>query len=385
MTRRILIVSVSAGAGHLRAAQAVEEALAAAHPEVEVLNIDAMDYVSAAFRRVYAKGYLDLVDHAPALWGYIYSRTEKARPSALTARFNRLMERLNSRKLIRAAQEFDPHEILSVHPLPMDIFNRLKRRGRLKARHSVVVTDYDVHPLWIDPETDRYFAGCPEVAHRMVRRGIRAQCVAVTGIPVVPAFSRPVPAARCKQLAAELRLHPNRPTLLTSAGGFGVGRVDEAIELMVSAAARTGGADLLVVTGRNRKLKDRLSKLSVPRTVRTVVLGFVDNMDELMALADLMITKPGGLTSSECLARRLPMLIIDPIPGQEERNATYLLEAGAAWQAATLDALDFKLAGLLAAHARLSAMSRAAGRLAHPRACFEIAAALARGPSPISD
>jgi processive 1,2-diacylglycerol beta-glucosyltransferase len=378
MTRRILIVSVSAGAGHLRAAQAVEEALAAAHSEVEVLNIDAMDYVSAAFRRVYAKGYLDLVDHAPALWGYIYSRIEKAKPSALSVRFNRLMERLNSRKLIRAAREFDPHEILSVHPLPMGIFNRLKRKNRFKARHSVVVTDYDVHPLWIDPATDRYFAGCPEVAHRIVRRGIEKQRVAVTGIPIVPPFSRPLSPARRRKLAAELRLRSDRPTILTSAGGFGVGRVDEAIEVMISAAARSGGANLLIVTGRNSKLKQRLAKLSVPRTVKTVILGFVDNMDELMALAGLMVTKPGGLTSSECLARRLPMLIIDPIPGQEERNATYLLEAGAAWQASTLDALDFKLASLLAAPARLAAMSRAAGRLAHPQACFKIAAALAR-------
>jgi len=377
MNCRVLIVSVSAGAGHLRAAQAVEKALAAKHPEVKVANIDAMEYVNAAFRRVYSKGYLDLVNRAPALWGHIYSRTERARPTGPTARLNRLMERLNSGRLVRFAREFDPHEVLAVHPLPMDVFNRLKRKGRLGARVSVAVTDYDVHPLWIDPVTDCYFAGCEEVAHRLGRHGLERRRIRTTGIPVVPEFSAPVRARARRRVSSEMGLRAGCPTMLTSAGGFGVGRVDEAIDTMVSAASRGGGANLVVVAGRNRKLRNRLSKLRTPRAVKLVVLGFVDNMHELMSVADLMVTKPGGLTSSECLSRRLPMLIIDPIPGQEERNATYLLEAGAAWQAPTLDALDYKLGRLLSEPARLTAMSRAAGRLARPRACFDIAEALA--------
>ncbi len=377
MNRRVLIVSVSAGAGHLRAAQAVEEALSAAHPEVEVVNIDAMEYVSAAFRRLYSKGYLDLVNRAPALWGCIYARTERAKPTGPAARLNRLMERLNSRKLVRFASDFAPHEILAVHPLPMDVFNRLKRRGKLEARVSVAITDYDVHPLWIDPATDRYFAGCDEIAHRLTRHGIERRRIATTGIPVVPQFSSPTPTRDRRRVAADLGLRPGRPTMLTSAGGFGVGRVDEAIKIMVSAAARAGGANLVVVTGRNRKLRAKLMKLRSPRSVKLIVLGFIDNMHELMASADLMVTKPGGLTSSECLARSLPMLIIDPIPGQEERNAAYLLEAGVAWQASTLDSLDYKLGRLLTESAQLAVMRRAAGRLAHPQACFKIARALA--------
>ena len=149
---------------------------------------------------------------------------------------------------------------------------------------------------------------------------------------------------------------------------------------MAAAAARAGGADLVVVSGRNEKLRRKIAALKAPRGVRLVPLGFVTNMHEITAVVDLMISKPGGLTSSECLARRLPMLIVDPIPGQEERNATYLLEAGAAWQASTLDSLDFKLGRLLAEPKHLAAMRRAAGRLARPRACFEIASALAGAP-----
>jgi processive 1,2-diacylglycerol beta-glucosyltransferase len=166
--------------------------------------------------------------------------------------------------------------------------------------------------------------------------------------------------------------------VLTSAGGFGVGRVIPAIETMTAAASRAGGADIVVVAGRNDKLRARAAGLRPPRGVKLVALGFVDNMHELTAAVDLMVSKPGGLTSSECLARRLPMLIVDPIPGQEERNAAHLLEGGAAWQAATLDALDYKLGRLLAEPGHLPSMRRAAARLARPRACFRVAGALAR-------
>ena len=219
MKRRVLIVSVSAGAGHLRAAQAVEEALALRHPDVEVLNVDALDYVPAAFRRMYSKGYLRLVNHAPALWNYIYERAERARPTAVSARLNRLVERLNSRRLVRAATDFAPSEILAVHPLPMDVFNRLKRRGKLKARVSVAVTDFDVHPLWIDPATDLYFAGCEEVAHRLALRGVRPRTVAVTGIPVVPQFAGPIRPEVRDRVRSELGLRAGRSAGLASAGG----------------------------------------------------------------------------------------------------------------------------------------------------------------------
>ena len=125
-------------------------------------------------------------------------------------------------------------------------------------------------------------------------------------------------------------------------------------------------------------LGNTVAGLRAPRGVRIFPLGFVTNMHELTAVADLMVSKPGGLTSSECLARGLPMLILDPIPGQEERNAAFLLEGGAGWQAATLEGLDYKLGRLLAEPSRLAAMSRAASRLARPQACYRIAAALAR-------
>jgi processive 1,2-diacylglycerol beta-glucosyltransferase len=258
----------------------------------------------------------------------------------------------------------------------MDVFNRQRRRGRLSARLSVAITDFDVHPLWIDARTDRYFASSDEAAHRLELRGIERARIAVTGIPVVPGFAEPVSAAGRRRLRAGLGLREDRICVLVSAGGFGVGRVDRAVTALLAAAGRAGGADLVVVAGRNEKLRAELAKLPVPRGVRLEVLGFVTNMHELMAAADVMVSKPGGLTSSECLARSLPMIIVDPIPGQEERNATHLLEGGAACQAATPDALDFRLWRLLREPARLAEMRRAAGRLARPRAAFEVADAL---------
>ena len=379
MPRRILVVSVSAGAGHLRAAQAVSEALAAAHPDATVKNVDCMEYCLGLFRYAYAGAYLRMADRAPWLWRYVYGKSARQRATDLTARVERWIERLSCRRLVRLAAEFAPDEILCVHPLPLHVFLGLKRRGRLSARVSVAITDFDLHPLWAGPGVDRYFASCDEIAWYLERIGADPKAIAVTGIPIVPVFAQPVPPAERARLRKEFLLADGRPTVLASAGGFGVGRVSRAIRTVMNAAHRAGGADVLVVAGRNEKLRAEIHGLPAPAGVRLCVFGFVTNMHELTAAADLVVTKPGGLTVSECLARGLPMILLDPIPGQEESNATYLLEHGAAWQARDLAMLDYKLGRLLAQPEQLTAMRKAAEKLARPRAAFEIAKILATG------
>jgi processive 1,2-diacylglycerol beta-glucosyltransferase len=379
MPRRVLVVSVSAGAGHLRAAQAVTEALAAAHPDVTVKNIDCMDYCLGLFRHAYSGLYLRMADRAPWLWRYVYRKSARQQPSDWMARLERWIERQSCGKLVRLAAEFAPDEILCVHPLPLHVFLALKRRGKLSARISVATTDFDLHPLWTGPGVDRYFASCEEIAHYLERAGAEPKAITVTGIPIVPVFAQPVPPAERARLRKEFMLADGRPTVLASAGGFGVGRVARAIRTVMNAAHRAGGADVLVVAGRNEKLRAEIHGLAAPAGVRLCVFGFVTNMHELTAAADLIVTKPGGLTASECLARALPMILLDPIPGQEESNATYLLEHGAAWQARDLAMLDYKVGRLLAQPEQLAAMRKAAEKLARPRAAFDIAKILATG------
>jgi processive 1,2-diacylglycerol beta-glucosyltransferase len=357
----------------------VAEALGSAHQDVTVKSVDCMDYVFWHFRKFYVGGYLTMVNHLPSMWGRIYERTARQNPKSLAARASRFIERVNCWKLGRLVREFAPDEILSNHPLPLHYVCSLKRRGLTRARVSVGVTDYCLHPLWTNPEVDLYFASSPEVAQLIERQGAAPERIRVTGIPLVPPFAKPASAEDRARLRREMMLADGRPTVLCSAGGFGVGHIYGTLRAVVAAAARAGGADVLVVAGRNQKLRARLQEIRAPEGVRLTVFGFVNNMHDLMAASDVMVTKPGGLTTTEGMARSLPMIILDPIPGQEECNATCLLEAGVAWRAHDLGTLGYRLGRLLASGEDRAAMRRACERMARPKAAFEVAKILAGG------
>ena len=379
MARRVLIVSVSAGAGHIRSAQAVTEALGAAHKDVTVKNVDCMDYALWPFRHIYVGTYLTMVNHAPSMWGRMYRRTSDESPRNLIPRFCRWAEAFHCRKLGRLIREFAPDEIFCNHPLPLHYVCRLKRRGLVRARVSVSITDYCLHSLWTHPDVDLYFASSPEVAHLIERKGAAPDRIRMTGIPLVPPFAGPATAEDRSRLRTEMMLSDGRPTVLCSAGGFDVGHIYQTIRAVILAASRAGGADVLVVAGRNQKLRARIQAIPAAEGVRLTVFGFVNNMHDLMAASDVMITKPGGLTASEGMARSLPMIVLDPIPGQEEANASYLQEQGVAWRAHDLGSLGYKLGRLVSSAEDRSAMRRACERTARPRAAFEVAKVLAGG------
>jgi processive 1,2-diacylglycerol beta-glucosyltransferase len=235
----------------------------------------------------------------------------------------------------------------------------------------VQVTDFDVHSLWIHPQVDHYCVASDEVAFRLADRGVRNE-ISVTGIPVMPQFSQPLDRATC---AKELGISPDKFTGLLMAGGAGVGSLDE-----LAARLLWGDEDiqLVALAGRNAELLAKLRKLARSKPGRLFPLGFTTTVERVMAASDLVITKPGGLTVSECLAMGKPMLLVSPIPGQEERNADYLLESGAALKAVDGAVLGFKFDRLLADPARLRAMGDAARRIAMPDAASTVAALLAR-------
>lgn len=377
MARRVLIISVSAGAGHVRAAQALSEALAAAHPGIEVRNVDAMDYSTKAFRRLYVGSFAWMVRSARLAWAWVYATTSQERPSQFTARFSRWVERAGAAHLLELVADFKPDLVVNTHPLPMHILGHPRGRKVSPARLWVAVTDFDLHPLWFHPGAERFFVGCDEVARLLELRGAAPDSVTVTGIPIAPPFSKSVGPAERARLREWLGLSEGRPAVLVNLSGAQLETAVGAVRVAIEAAAKTGGGGVITVAGRNKALEERVADMRPPQGVGLKNFGFVTNMHELMAAADLTITKPGGLTSSECLARELPMLILDPIPGQEERNATYLVEQGAAWAAAGLGSLGFKLEKLLSSPEKLAAMRAAAARIAHPRAAFEIADAVA--------
>ncbi|UXI67825.1 MGDG synthase family glycosyltransferase [Tahibacter amnicola] len=362
---RILFLSVSAGAGHGRAAEALRVVAEKRHG-AQTRHWDVMDHVPSTFKKLYTEYYLRLVDKFPAIWAQIYRITDQTPPDATMARLRRAIERLNARSLRLAIEEFAPHAIVCTHFLPAELLQRERRRGRLATPTFVQVTDFDLHSLWVVPELDGYFAASDEVAYRMRARGLPADRVHVTGIPIMPVFSQPHLRAEC---AREYRLNPDLPTLLLMGGGAGVGALDEAAEKLLHIER---DFQLVALAGKNAAMLDRLSQLAGRYPGKLIPQGYTNRIERLMGAADLAISKPGGLTTSECLAMGLPMIVFSPIPGQEERNCDYLLEHGAALKAVDAVALEYRVRKLLENRAALTRMRDRAKTLGKPAAAVAV-------------
>jgi len=367
---RVLLLSATSGAGHVRAAEALEKGFLA-RGDCVVEHIDALQHVSKLFQRVYDQAYIAMVRRAPQLMGVLYEGTDRP---WLHPRRRLALDRLNTAPMIRLLKRIQPDLCVATHFLPAEIIAWLIAKRKLRARNAIVVTDYDVHAMWLCRTVDRYYLAIDEAAEYLARVGVPREKLRVTGIPIDPLFATPAnpPAAR-KQLG----LDADATVILISAGGYGVGPVEQ---LAKDLLALQRPWQIAAIAGKSEKTWKRLEELSkqagnLPSgSPRLCPVGFTKEMDKYMAAADLMVGKAGGLTTSEAMARALPMALIDPIPGQEERNADHLLEEGAAIRCNNLPAAAWKIAGLLDDNARFARMKDAARKLGRSSAAANIAA-----------
>jgi processive 1,2-diacylglycerol beta-glucosyltransferase len=368
MPRRILVLSASVGAGHLRAAEAVEVAARELDPDAVVKNLDVLTLTNKLFRHLYGKAYLDLVNKAPHALGYFYDLLDQEpSPSKKSDRLRRLVQRLNLGKFLRLISTDHWDVVVNTHFLSAEIIAGLKRDGRFAAPQLTVVTDFETHRLWANQPCEHYFTATTEAALALHRWGVPPSATTITGIPVHPVFSRPKDRAECCRRQG---IAGDRPVILQLAGGFGVGPIEQIYCTILSVETPL---ELVIVCGRNTELKSQLDRCPVPERHRTRVLGFTDQMDELMCAADIVVSKPGGLTTSEILARGAALVIVNPIPGQESRNSDYLLEYGAAVKASGTATLAYKLASLLESPDKLARIKANAARLGRPRAAYDVA------------
>jgi processive 1,2-diacylglycerol beta-glucosyltransferase len=345
-------------------------------PQAEVRNLDVLEFTNAAFRKLYGHAYLDLVNKAPHVLGYFYDLMDRPRsPQRKSDRLRGLVERLNLRRFLRMLVEEPWDVIVNTHFLPAEMIARLRQKGELSTPHLTVTTDFETHRLWVNEPCDHYFTATEEGAVNLQHWGVPAERTSVSGIPVHPAFSRPKDRAEC---LARHGLAGDRPVVLQLAGGFGVGPVEQLAQAILGGEAPV---ELVVVAGRNEELKKRLEALPAPCRHRVKVLGFTTEMDELMAAADVVVTKPGGLTTSEALARGAAMVLVNPIPGQESRNSDFLLENGAAIKINNLATLSYKLGQLLGDSDRLARLKANAKRLGKPGAAYTVARAALDWPT----
>jgi processive 1,2-diacylglycerol beta-glucosyltransferase len=371
--KRILVLSVSAGAGHVRAAQALCAAAELEFPDLDVTHVDVMDLVSQGFRALYADSYIKLVEKMPLAWAFLYQSTDRRSSRSPIDELRRRIQRLNTRKLDDELTRVAPHAVVCTHFLPAELLSHRIRKGRPTPPVWVQVTDFDVHGLWIHPHMTGYCVANHEIAARIVARGIAPEQACVTGIPIMPQFSRKLSRVEC---AAELGIDAHKRTLLMMSGGAGVGGIESLAERLVGL---DHDLQIIALAGCNETLLAALQRIAARHPGRLFPMAFTRTIERAMAAADVAITKPGGLTTSECLAMQLPMIVISPIPGQEERNADFLLEAGAALKAIDAAALEYKVRLLLDEPQRLAAMRESMRLKARPNAAADVLRLIAEG------
>ncbi len=367
MLGRVLVLSASAGAGHLRAAEAIEKAIHLRGVASEVQHLDVLKYTNKVFRHLYSKAYIDLVNNAPEVLGWLYDHLDdpgKNDPIRLA------FDRLNANPFIRYLHRYQPDVAVCTHFLPSGIISSLKGEGKVKVLNAVVVTDFDVHAMWLCRHVEQYFVALEETKVHLKALGVPESLVTISGIPIDPVFAEPKDRQAMRHKHG---LDQDRFTILVSAGGFGVGRVGHLIEAL---ARLSHPARVVAVCGRNEALRAELAEtikhLAKRSAVAFTLLGFTTEMDELMTAADLFVGKPGGLTTSETLAKGLPIVVINPIPGQEERNSDHLLEEGAAIRCNNLPALAYKIDALIETPEKLAKLAENAQAMGRPEAAFTV-------------
>jgi processive 1,2-diacylglycerol beta-glucosyltransferase len=368
MSQRILILSASVGAGHMRAAEAVEMALREMVPEAHVTNRDVLEMTNAVFRRIYGKLYIDLVNKAPHVLGYFYDMMDQ--PSRMGNnrgdRYRLALQKLNLGKFMGFLKSEPWDLVINTHFLPAEIIASLRQRGDLNVPQVTVTTDFDTHRLWVNQPCERYFTATQEGALYLEHWGVPAKDIVATGIPVHPVFSEFKDRAAC---VSKQGLDGARPIVVQLSGGFGVGPIAKLNQAILQTEIPI---QLVSIAGRNESLKAELEKIPVPPRHKYKVLGFTKEIDELMNVADLIVSKPGGLTTSETLARGAIMIIVNPIPGQESRNSDYLLENQAAIKVNNAATIAHKITQLLSDKERLATLRANVKRIARPRAAFTI-------------
>lgn len=320
---KILIFYATAGIGHKKAAFAIKEAFDAAGRK-DVLLKDALDYTNAFFKRSYCATYLFLIKRVPTLWGFFYYILDNPLIYTLLKPIRRLVNYINSKRLVNFLLTTKPKTVIVTHFLALEVIANLKRKGILDTRLVVVVTDYKSHTFWISKYVDSYIVASDYTREDLLARGIDSDRIKVFGIPCEKKFSA---KHDITELKTKMGLALDKKTIFILSGGFGVGPI---ANIVLHLDKLEEDFQAIVVCGYNKKLYEKIEKIAVSAKHVFKVYGFVNTIDEMMAVSDVLVSKPGGISVTEALNASVPMIVMSPIPGQEMRNYKFLEKNGAA-------------------------------------------------------
>ena len=362
--KRIAIVTLRVGAGHLRAAEAVHKALVDGGNELEVRTLDVVELSRPWFRWLYVESYWWMLRHVPGLWRRLFERRQQKRHRS-TAPHG--IFRRGCRKVFEQLKNFSPHQVIVTEIGAAEIAALAKREGWFNCPILAVQTDFQTEPPWVQREIDVYCVGSEEARTQLVGWGVSLNRVVVCGIPVDSAFALAFDKA---ELLQALGLDARRPIVLVMGGGMGPAPLDAIVRSLEFCGLPL---QVLAVAGHDSSLKARLENLRGKVALDLHVFGWSDAVPELMAAADLVITKPGGVTTAEALTVGLPIILTHPIPGPEERHVRYLVQNGVAVEAKNLEQIPQTANRLLRDREQLAEMARRARELARPDAAHAVA------------
>lgn len=362
--RKILLLHISVNSGHHRAALAVEKALELLEPDIEVLNINAVNYTNPFVEKVLNRTYMGVIKNKPEVWEYLYDNPKVFRGMS---KLRDLIHRFNSGKLKTLLDEFKPDAIACTQAFPCGMVADYKNSFGLKVPLIGILTDCYPHSYWLFDSVDYYIVNSQAATNRLAEHGIPREKIRIFGIPIDPKFADRVDI---EGITAGMGIDRRVPVVLVMGGGQGLGPIPE----IVSSLNRISRpVQLIIVAGSNKRLFNWIERRRHNFGMRSFVYGYVSNINELMAISTLIVTKPGGLTISEALSKGLPIVIINPIPGQEAKNTEYLLSEGAAIKANSTGDAALLTEALLCNSLKLEQMRQNAIRIAKPDSAVDIA------------
>lgn len=325
--KKIIIFYGSYGGGHLSAARSIKEYIENNYKDVELKMIDCMEYVNKFFNKITTTAYSELAKKAPWAWGYVYKKSEKGIIAKISSDSNKLL----AYKLNRLLQEFKPDYVISTHPFSSQMCAYLKKKNKANFILSTVMTDYAPHDQWLlyNNEVNYFFVAHSAMRDALISKGISENKVFATGIPLSNRFLQHYSK---KEILNELGLKQRKKNILFFAGGeYGLGK-SKTFEVLKTFAENFPDIQIVAIAGRNKNMKEKFTELveDTSREDTIKILEYTNKVPELMSVSDLVVTKPGGLTTTESLASGLPIIVINPIPGQEEENAQFLENNGLA-------------------------------------------------------
>lgn len=321
---KIIILYASVGGGHFKAAEGVKNYILENYKDTKIEMIDALKYTNKLIDKIIVKSYVNMARYSPKIWGEIYKFSEK-QYSAVN--FSNAVQKLLSMKLLKLFKDERPDTIISTHPFITEMVATLKKSGKINTELNVIITDYASHKFWeLKPEyIDRYFVANEEMKFSLINNGISRDKIFVTGIPVGPAFLKKYDKA---ELLKEFNFSEKKKTILMFGGGeYGLTNIKGIFSALLSVR---DDIQVIAIAGKNLKTQKMLKTVASKSNKKVVILGYTTKVPELMSIADFVISKPGGLTTTEILTSNVPFIVINPIPGQEEENAIFLTNNGAA-------------------------------------------------------